>query len=272
MLLIIILLSTVLLTVALSVSQITTQETKISKLEEDSKRAFAAAEAGIEARLQSAGDVDISSLLQGGGVTGTATLTTTQTTSFYLPTPLERTGVNSQWTFYLTDYNKKTNTFTGNPLNGTSLTLYFGTTGATCGTNPNNVPNLEFTLIDAVNPVGFRRALASPCGSLGSTDLLVVENGPFNPSGAPPSVTFTHRTTLDSTSITNFELLIMRVIFGSGAPSTITTGVLIASSVNLPIQGSEITADAKTTTNVAKKIQLYQSYPQIPADLFVTSF
>src|SRR3989338_4038904 len=53
-LLIIILLSTVLVTVALSVSQVTTQETKIAKLEEDSKRAFAAAEAGIEAQLKKA--------------------------------------------------------------------------------------------------------------------------------------------------------------------------------------------------------------------------
>ena len=46
-LLIIILLSTVILTVVLSVSQISTQEQRIARLEEDSKKAFAAAEAGI---------------------------------------------------------------------------------------------------------------------------------------------------------------------------------------------------------------------------------
>ena len=61
-LLIIILLATVLLTVGLSVSHVTQQEQKITKLEQDAKQAYAAAEAGLDAALKQAGTVSIGSL------------------------------------------------------------------------------------------------------------------------------------------------------------------------------------------------------------------
>jgi hypothetical protein len=261
MLLIIILLSTVLLTVALSVSQITTQETKISKLEEDSKRAFAAAEAGIEARLQSTtGDINIPDLLPNADIaSGIATLTTNQGSIFYAPTPVLK---DQQLTFYLKNYVKKTNAFDGlNMLNGKSLTLYFGTTA--------NAPCLELTILDveAVLVPSFKRGLINACGALGPQDLTYT-SGIYT----FPQKTFKFKTDLAIGYVDNYELLLVRVLF-PGASSKESTYLLFESKTSdLPIQGSIVTSDAKTTTNVAKKIELYQSYPQIPADLFVTSF
>lgn len=284
MLLIIILLMVVLLTVALSVSQVATQETKISKLEEDSKRAFAAAEAGLEARLQmpaTAGNLDIAALLPGSGIqSGTATLTTNAGNIFYAPKPL--TSDDSQLTFYLTGYDKTNinNPFSANLLNGQSLMIYFGTNGQTCdgSSGENRIPNLELTLLDAGGGGNFKRDLIKPsCGKIDDPDNqalpnTVAVNQQFTQA---PGKTFKFKTTLGSGYLNNYELLLVRVIFGPGATSAFSTNILFQAvnpSTNLPVQGQTVTSDAKTTTNVAKKIELFQSYPQIPADLFVTSF
>jgi hypothetical protein len=41
---------------------------------------------------------------------------------------------------------------------------------------------------------------------------------------------------------------------------------------NFPIQGKTVSSTATTTTGVSKKVTLFQSYPQIPAEFFTTSF
>jgi hypothetical protein len=40
----------------------------------------------------------------------------------------------------------------------------------------------------------------------------------------------------------------------------------------VPFAGRVITSEAKTSTGVTKKIELFQSNPQIPSDFFVTAF
>ena len=88
------------------------------------------------------------------------------------------------------------------------------------------------------------------------------------PGGNCPSeVTFSNQFTLDTGA--NNLLLLIRVL--SSSPTQTRVG-LYADGGNLPLQGRTITSEAKSPTGVTKKVQLFQSFPQIPAEFFVTSF
>lgn len=259
MLLIVILLSTVLLTVALSISQLTTEETKIAKLEEEQKKAFAAAEAGIEARLQSTANIGNIVPLLGGGTsettgiaTGSATLSISQGASFITPLITK----DNQYTFYFAEYDAKNNSF-ANYFNG-GINIYFSNQSAdNCPSSL--IPSLEMTYISSTNDI--TRYLIDPCDKISNPlgDKLTANYSLYTLN----DVKFYWGTTV--LTIQNTKLIIIRTLFNS-------TKLAIKSDVNLKPQGMTVTSYAVTTTNVSKKIQLFQSYPQIPADLFVTSF
>lgn len=267
-LLIIILLSTVLLTVALSISQITTEETKIAKLEEDQKKAFAAAEAGIEARMQSTTNIDNIVPLLGGGTTettgiaaGGATLSVSYGLSFITPLITK----DNQYTFYFAEYDSANNSFS-NYFNA-GINIYFGSQSSQ---NCPNVPALEMTYIAADDDDNdIKRYFVDPCLRMGAETLNTEY---LNPGTIIDKVKFYWKAaqSVNSTelSISNIKIIIVRPLFKGTK--------LVIESANgatyLKPQGKIITSYATTTTNVSKKIKLFQSYPQIPADLFVTSF
>jgi hypothetical protein len=242
-LLIIILLSTVLLTIGLSVSQITTQETKITKLEEDSKKAFAAAEAGIEKAIKLGSGTTIP--IEIGGVTGTAEVQSTQGTAFI--TPLLKK--DEQYTFYMASDNFSTY-FSGD-------LIFYLYSGSSC-------PTLELTFISNSN--GLTRRLIDPCNPPQiSSDIPTTNVGaPFNFQGT----SFNYK--IDPPlAINNIKLIIARVLF---AETKIGIGSSGAPPPALPLQGKTIISSATTLTGVNKRIQLFQSLMQIPADFFTTSF
>src|SRR5438046_2001534 len=85
-LLIVIMLLATAVTVVMSSAFKSTTETKITKLEEESQKSLAAAEAGIETALQTGTNVtDLSSLPNLSGFTGSATISQTSTNSFTTP-------------------------------------------------------------------------------------------------------------------------------------------------------------------------------------------
>lgn len=271
-LLILILLSTVLLTVALSVSHVTTQETKIAKLEEDSKRAFAAAEAGIEAQLRK--DVGATTAIDntlipslGGFVTGSAsTATDTTATAFY--TDIRK---DDQFTFYLNNYNTFTKQFS-NSYSG-NLTFYFLTcpTSTTC---PSTQPVIELTFI-GTNSTNIARKLIDPAnvmqGASGTDTIPASQGAPsYNISISGKTYFFKYMTTATLPINANVKLMFIRTLIPGATTGTV--GVAVQGSSALPPQGQTVTSTATTTTGVAKKITLFQSYPQIPATIFITSF
>ncbi|MFZ1549746.1 MAG: hypothetical protein WAT44_04755, partial [Microgenomates group bacterium] len=65
------------------------------------------------------------------------------------------------------------------------------------------------------------------------------------------------------------RFLIVRYI-SIGGPSSTTLGLVGTST--LQASGQTVTSQATTRTGVTKKVQLFQSYPQIPAEFFFTSF
>lgn len=228
------------LTVVLSLSFKSTTETQITKLEEESQKALAAAEAGIEAALKQGTIADIGNLPGFSGFAGSATVEITPSNKFITPL-LQK---DEQYAFYLANYNTASNTFS--EYWSGDLTVCFG-----------NVA-VEITLVKSDNSL--TRYSINPAGS------TIIANAPSASSGSTncPDSSFANNYTLSS--ISNTKLLIARVI-GSGA-----TKIGIKGSSNLPLQGKTIISQAKSSTGVTKKVEFFQSYPQIPADFFVTSF
>src|SRR3989344_3285738 len=127
-LLITIMLVATILTVVLAVTFKSTTETQLTQLEEESQKALAAAEAGVEAVIQQdvGESVFIASLpnIAGTGFTGQATVGSITNPVFVSPL-LQK---DQQYTFYLSDYP----TFT-NPLSG-NLSFWYGSEGTSCDT------------------------------------------------------------------------------------------------------------------------------------------
>jgi Tfp pilus assembly protein PilX len=257
-LLIVIMLLATTLTVALTATYQSVTETQLSKLEEENQKALAAAEAGIEKALQSKqqGTFTFTSL----GLSNLSGIDTSQSSveiknqgSATFVTPLLKK--DEQYTFYLANYDAQ-NKILGSSSTAQDINLCFGSSSFN--------PALEITLVKsdssvkryAVNPQGQNIIQNAPSSSL-------VTNCPPN---SPP---FTNQYFIPASSISNnTQLLIVRVISNQNG----STRIGFKATNPFPLQGSTIISTAKTQTGVEKKVQLFQSYPQIPAEFFVTSF
>lgn len=259
-LLMIILVSTVLLTIGLSLLRSTTQETKIAKLEEDSKRALAAAEAGLDAALQKqSGSVLISDLV-GTNFSGSAIVSTSQSTVFNTPV-LQK---DEQFTFYLTEYiPADPNSPTPTPqqfLNLISIPL---------GLNINRVQPAEEGYCDG------NHAFAVEISFINLSDGTVVDRKLIDSCTTKlvpdakdeDKVAFGESFDLTSPA----DIMILKIL----TKSTQFPGAVLSvnkSSGDWYPQGKMITSSATTETGVTKKIQLFQSYPQLPSEFMMTSF
>lgn len=249
-LLIIILLATVLLTVGLSVSHVTQQEQKITKLEQDAKQAYAAAEAGLDAALKQAGTVSIGSLGLGQGISGSATTSSSTVSSFTTPV-LKK---DEAYTFYLTTYDSATNSFTGSPFSGNmNISVQIPSAGVVCGPSTSVALEMTFIVTNASNSNSavVDRRMIDPCLLTNATTGTVSFGQAFTPVAS--------------------SLMILRVI----TPSTSFSGISLNvnnNSSQWPLQGKTIVSSASTQTGATKKLQLFQSYPQIPSEFFVTRF
>lgn len=246
-LLIAIMLIATILTVVMTVAFNSTRESQNTKLEEDSQQALAAAQAGIEAALkQGTGTVGIASLgeFSSQGITGNALVETVA--KRYFVSPLVQK--DEQFTFYLTSYPLPS------PLTGWngSLNIYFA--------SENGCPVVELTIVKA--DYSLQKAVYGSCAAPAFRNI--------------PSNSIAVNTTLEDTKFK----------YGTGSIA-ISDGIfIIARALNtqtkigfedaggntLPLQGKTVTSEAKTQTGVTKRIQMFQSYPQIPTNFFTTSF
>lgn len=258
-LLVIIMVLATALTIALAVSFKSTTDTQLSKLEEESQRALAAAEGGIEAALREGSLTDFSSLNM-TGISGSAVVDTSYNKPEFLTPPLKK---DQQFTFYLTQYDKNTNNFTGS-YGGSDIFVYFG---------QGNCPAVEFLVVNTDGSV-FRRYLANPTNATpnpctsdveGSDDEMTVRSGSYTVEGE----TFDFRARLESADLAGGNLLFARVLSKSTFTMPLGFGM---QNGNIPVQGTTITSQATTVTGVTKRVRLFQSYPQIPAEFFVTQF
>ena len=253
-LLIVVMLLATVLTVTLTATYQSVTETQVSKLEEENQKALAAAEAGIEKLLQSKqqGTFNFSALgLNFSGIAeGQASTQTSQSNQFITP-PLSK---DEQYTFYLAPYNPQTKNFTGNSTQQ-NINVCFGSSAYN--------PAIEITLIKtnsikkyAVNPQ--------------AENIITNGSSASSPNSSDcPDNNFSNKYTIQGSDIgTDSRLLIVRIIQTTQGQTRI--GFKATSS--FPLQGTTIVSKAKTAAGIEKKIKLFQSYPQIPSDFFVTSF
>ena|SRR3989344_1379044 len=254
-LLIAILVSSVLLTIGLSLTRITNEETKIAKLQEDSSRARAAAEAGIDYLLDQQPEdvIALESILpQSDDITGTAEITTETSSAFTTPLMTK----DSQYTFYLTGYDPAAQQVIQGAFDDPiTISKVLPADSGSCGTNAFAV---EVTFINAVNGVVTRRMIDQECdivaGAASEADIDFGEAIATNGFRWAPHV------------------MVLRIIAPSanfeGAKLTISRG----GGADWPAQGRYYVSEAITGGSVTKKIQLFQSYPQFPTEFFVTTF
>jgi len=221
-------------------------DTQTTKLEEESQKALAAAEAGIEQSLNQKTAGTPANITIGeqelSGIKAVSTNVVTTTSKLYT-TPL--LAKDSQYTFYLTNYPNASTYWSGS-----NLIIYYY--------SENNNPALEVTLIDKNNSL-FDRKIIQDASVVSGSNF----SSPTSGSYAKDGITFKRK--FDLGAISNNKLLIVRVL-GS------TTRLGFESATDFFKQGEVISSEAKTSTNVVKKVELRQSYPQIPAEFFVTSF
>lgn len=242
------------LTVALATAFTSKTNTKTTKLEEDSQKALAAAQAGIETAVRQGTVTDLSTIPGLSGITGSAVVTETNSLTNFISPLLQK---DESYTFYLADYPSFINPQTG------TISVYYGTQGVTC----DNIA-LELTLIYGTSPnYSIKRFIADKAGRLTSqTDNIYyslfsggnLQNTAFNCRTDPAQVNLTN-------SFANPKILIVKALF-------YPTKLGFEGSATLKTQGKTIFSDAKTSIGVDKQIQLFQSYPQISSDFFVTSF
>ncbi len=252
------------LTVVLSLSFRSTTETQITKLQEENQKALAAAEAGIDASLKSGTAGNFNAITGLSGLSASGINMSDSQVSFNNANPDHITTVllqkDEQYTFYLSTPGGKPpgtpdfSTFT--PQNFTGDNIIICTTSSTAA--------MEITLIKQGTPAIVRYAV-NPVGSTiiqNASDTMTTGN-----SGCPSDATFSSYFSFSSTRLgNNTELMIVRLLNDGGKIGIKPT------SGTLPLQGKTVTSTAQSDAGPTKIVQLFQSYPQIPADFFVTSF
>jgi len=236
-------------TVVMTIAFSSTTETQISKLEEDSQKALSAAEAALEAAIQKKANVALDTLpaFMGSNITGGADIVEVGGNEFITPL-LQR---DEQYTFYLADYNSLVTPpiayWTG------SLVIYFQSEAV------GGCPTLELTFVDSANAI--TKSIIDSCGVVTDPNNLNINTA----TGAVvKGVNFASKTSSAIAVNGNMKLVFIRVLNASTRLGFTGTG--------LKAQGRVITSEAKTQSGATKKIELFQSYPQIPADFFVTGF
>lgn len=253
-LLITIMLIAVALTVVLAMSYTSKTDVQLSKLEEENQKALAAAEAGIDALVnQNAGaSVLIDSSLDDSfkEFSGSATKTAVAQKEFASPLLQPKT----QYSLYLSSYP----TFTS-PFNG-SITFYYSTKPSCTDASADAI---EISVVSGSSyPYTITRYLADGGNRIVSGLTEYLSSGNYTIDGT--KYTCKSKPISISSSV-NPKMVFVKSIFNP-------TRIGFEGSTNLPVQGTVINSEAKTSSGVSKKVQLFQSYPQIPADFFTTSF
>ncbi len=258
-LLIAVILLAVTLTVVLSITFSSRTDTQLTKLEEENQKALAAAEAGIEAALKAqTGQVVIGNtgtvpeggtrILAQDDFEGAASVTETYTKSSFIAPLLQK---DEQYTFYMGEYDKDANTIGASTSQ--DLTICFG------DANQSTKSALEITLV--------KGSMSNPTLTRYVVDAQSrIDNSETGTNNCSANSAFQTSFTIPAASIgVDTKLILVRVLFNSAK-------VLFTRADTLPSQGKFITSEATSNTGVSKKVELFQSYPQIPADFFVTGF
>ncbi len=268
-LLIVILVMIIALTVGLSIASRTITNIRIARQNEESQRAFQAAEAGIDQalnRVPTPGSTTTISDEFGNNAEFTTDLSSSEGTSLLLNGgEVVQQGVGAD--VWLSQYSDDPALVYENPMGALSpnnIYIYWGTSDQDDCTQSGGrsvIPALEVLLLTGpkANPTYEKRVFdASDCASTPREiqDATQVAPGVYSEI---QNVSFTYRTP----AIPISEGRVMKVI------PIFNSGVIGISSVGepFPSQGSLIVSEG-SAGDVKRKITLFSSYPQIPLEIF----
>lgn len=258
-LLIVVITMIVALTAGLSIASRTITNLKLSKQNQESQRAFQAAQSGIEKFLASG---------TGGNSAFNNASFDTSVTSIDQSERVLNNGISIDqdrgadvWLSQYPDYSSK---YSG------GLTIYWGGKGQTAcvsGQGDKSIPALEIVILSGV--VGlptFTRYSYDPCNASATrgNGFATPGGGTYTTSAASniPGTVFLYSTTLPAVS----NGLIMKVI---PIYNSTIIGVKFTPSggSTVPSEGRVITSTG-TSGDTKRKVLYYESYPQLPNEIF----
>lgn len=252
MLLVVVLAMIVALTVGLSVVSRTITNLRISRQNEESQRAFKAAEAGIEQALQPTGGVqDTQGFSNNAGYD--ITIMNPEGASFLLNGG-ELVDQSTGADLWLSKYPDFTDPVSAN------VTIYWSTVDQNdCGnTNEKSVSALEVAMLSGPveNPL-LTKSVFDSCARIDGA--INAPNGSFSVEG----VYFNYAATIEVSSG-----LIMRIIpVYNSTKIGIKSANDVGEDVPLPPQGTMIESVGESGETV-RKVQYYSSHPLIPFEIF----
>ncbi len=275
-LLVLVLLIALVITVLSSISYRLTTEIQSTKSQEENVRVLAAADSGIEKginMINTAGSPAIGQFSFSDATVGITNLpgidsqrsriiiTDSAANNFVSP----EVPQDDQYTFYVASYPSLTSSYTGN------LILYFGSDGAgSC--NSRSTPALEVSIIYGANSDQIDKRLYERCTS-GQQVAGAYNSSKISPNATSSTVggiNFSYNTSNNPLNIgayPNAKMVIVRTLFAKTR-----VGFATGTAAILPSQGKLIRSEAVSRSGTSKVVTLTQSFPQIPADFFVTTF
>lgn len=251
--LVIILVMVVTLTVGLSLASRSIVSTRTSTEEDNSQRAFSAAEAGIERLLKTDQGTVASDF---GGARYSALVVANSPRGFALNDG-SRTGQDEGADLWLSDYPTYSNKWSGN------LRIYWGKDGSegSCSDSPPSAAAVEIVVLkgnDINNPI-VDHFVYDPCSGAGTR----AEQNGFDSAGLGPyppvdGTVYHYRT--DSINIASG--IVARII-----PLYTGSNLAVTSSSDLPAQGKKIESTGNSG-GAARRISVFQGYPRLPVELF----
>lgn len=268
-LLIVVLTMIVALTVGLSIAARIVTELRLSKQNEESQRAFQAAESGIQqtlARQSAIGSINAPITFDNNSAFST-TFVTDSGAAIVLNNGLEvDQAIGAD--VWLSDYSPNPALQFLNPMGGgnpVAITLYWGSTSqASCGSTAGDsaAPAIEVTLLRGpiANPTISRNVFeAAGCNRITNAIVGTTSGGPFTLKGT----TFRNSVnlTFNGSSLSNGLVMKVIPIYNSTVVGFQSDGTLF------PAQGSIVTSTG-TSGDTVRKVEYYQSYPQLPLEVF----
>lgn len=252
-LLIVVLTMIVALTVGLSIASRTITNLKISKQNEESQRAFHAAEAGVEQALKQLNQASISNPALGNNAGYSAQIEPTKGNAILLNGG-DLIDQDAGLDVWLSTYP----TYADPMPAGSTVTIYWGDPAVQiagkCAKTDGNAINSALEVVVLSGNTGtpsLNKYVFDPCSR--------IQNAPYVSGGNVLSTSFSYNT--GPISVANG--LIMKII-----PIYNSTKIGITSSgADLPSQGSTITSTG-TSGDTVRKVVYFSSYPQIPLEIF----
>ena len=253
-LLIVILVMVTVLTVGLSLATRTITNVRVTQEEENSERAFSAAEAGIERSV--ATNIEASGNFPNGTSYQTSVVKVAGVE--FLMNNGASVLKDSAVDVWLTDYPAYSTSWNGN------VTIYWGNSSDVCSADEfdNTAAALEIDVISGTkaNPVNTKYAV-DPCSSRASVNKF--EYVPSN-GGVIGEKTFARKKTIPVSSG-----LVIRVtpLYASTALGVNGCDAINSNCLSLPSQGSLVESVGKSDTTT-RKVVSFVGYPQLPTEMF----